>query len=479
MNKILLDLDDSIRLLVLKNETIIMLEEYDYSHETLNELYTKMITLSVEEVVVITHNVWSSCAYAGSCIALEFEELIKTPLSNVSKQDITKIIDIANKAGIEKVHFIEKIGYFIMFGTPNVCYVESARGMKHLICVNGCIEDFCVSTQSSLKKNIDRFCQSNNLTEVVNENELYSTNALMAFTNAASMLTDEKLVYYLSVFAYALLADSTYRYDASVIKREVVATPIAIAVDSKAEESDDSTAYDDGSGPSMRGVDKKSRKGEKSSSSKQSRRNKNNRGVAEKDRASDDDLTLPNDGIIDADLLRERKFVKEVPIKKSKATKVMAAIMVLMLFAAGGSFGYFYFVACNWVKDSRVAISQYTTQIEALSKLNSDYQYFLDEDTSKYYSVFNKVMPLVSSLQYDVKQLHSSESGQYLVIGIMNDGVNDGVDAFLASLHDEGLKTELLNVSEVTTVGTQTSTEQGGEGEAPIAKEILLKVKLD
>ena len=200
-----IDLDDRIKTLLLKDDTIIELREADYINDTLSILKAQLSDYNVDKVTVITHNFVSACIYSNSCVAFEADFNDQINVSSVNLQDMQVIKALTDECNIHDVRFVDKIGYFYSMGNRDTCYVDQQAGMYRLICVQDGLRDYMMCSQTILDQRLKDFCEKNNLQRVVYEKDLTDVDNLMFFTNASMVLDDPVTVHDLSVFAYACM----------------------------------------------------------------------------------------------------------------------------------------------------------------------------------------------------------------------------------------------------------------------------------
>lgn len=213
----LVDLDDTVRTLLLCDDTIIELREINYTVDLLDKLFVQLSKYQVDKLSVITHGVLSSCLYENGCVAYSTTVDGEILLCSINKDDVCAIKELANKCNISDVTFYDKLGYYLALGRKGVCYVDKHNGMQTLLAVdNGKLTKLSMCTENSLSERIDGFCTDNNLQSICNGDELSDEDNLMFFANAAMVLDDERTVHDLSVFAYACLAlcsDACFNFD--------------------------------------------------------------------------------------------------------------------------------------------------------------------------------------------------------------------------------------------------------------------------
>lgn len=236
-----IDLDDRIKTLLLKDDTIIELREADYLNDTLNILKAQLTGYSVDKVTVITHNFVSACIYNDSCVAFEADFNDQINVSSFNLQDMRVIKALTDECGIHDVRFVDKIGYFYSMGNRDTCYVDQQAGMYRLICVQDGLHDYMICSQTILDQRLKDFCEKNNLQKVVYERDLTDVDNLMFFTNASMVLDDPVTVHDLSVFAYACmeadLGSCSYGFEVMENSTDAIISAVTEVVPASVEET--------------------------------------------------------------------------------------------------------------------------------------------------------------------------------------------------------------------------------------------------
>lgn len=202
----LIDLDDTVKTLLLCDDTIIELREFNYTVDLLDRLYVQLSKYNVRKLSVITHGVISSCLYENGCVAYQVVVGGETLLCSINEEDLAVIKALVERCNISDVTFYDKLGYYLAIGRKGVCYVDRHNGMQTLIKVdNANLVKVSVCTENSLQNKLDSFCAENNLQSVCYGDDLTDEDNLMYFANATMVLEDKVTVHDLSVFAYACL----------------------------------------------------------------------------------------------------------------------------------------------------------------------------------------------------------------------------------------------------------------------------------
>ena len=200
----LIDFDDTVKTLLLCDDTIVELREVDYTLDLLDKLFVQLSKYKVDKLSVITHGTLSACLYENGCVAYELSIGGETVLCSVNEDDVNAVQMLADRCGIQDVKFYDKLGYYLALGHKGVCYVDSYNGMRTLLAVDAnSVLKMSVCSRSDDK--LESFCSENNLQSVCEGVDLTDADNLMFFTNSATMLDDVATVHDLSVFAYACL----------------------------------------------------------------------------------------------------------------------------------------------------------------------------------------------------------------------------------------------------------------------------------
>lgn len=221
----MIDFDNSIKVLFIDDGVVLDLHEFAATNSCLDKVYTCLKEYSPNKVIVITHSNITSCLSKDSCVAFSVITPARELLGLLNTQEISKIIDVIDKAGVNDLAFVDKLGYYLECGTKDVCYVEDYLGIKRMLCLStNSIGDYAIATETGFNDRLDKFMKANNLTTVCNERELTDIPIVMCFVNSAMSLDEEQTLHDLSVFAYAYLAvdtESPFVYDTSVLERTV------------------------------------------------------------------------------------------------------------------------------------------------------------------------------------------------------------------------------------------------------------------
>ena len=105
MNKFFIDLADSVTTLFAKGRLIVGLEDFDYTEDFVDQLYSRMYGLPIDEVVVINHGIIDSSAKSNSIKlkGLNFKE---------SKSDREALMHILDVLKIPTYDFIEFASFY-------------------------------------------------------------------------------------------------------------------------------------------------------------------------------------------------------------------------------------------------------------------------------------------------------------------------------------------------------------------------------
>lgn len=220
----LIDLDNTVKTLLLKDDAILDFREISYSNDLLDKLYSQITFLGVEKVTVITHNILSSCLYQNGCIAFEVPHGSSVLLSTVNQIDIEQIMNLCQKAEIKDLKFTDFLGYVDSLHKKNVCYVEKYDGMFRLVSVGNNSINFSICSESGYDERLAAFNNANNLESVMMVSDLTCIDNLMFFTNSVMVMDedDSNLIHALSVFAWACMETGIYCYDSTVLKNSTV-----------------------------------------------------------------------------------------------------------------------------------------------------------------------------------------------------------------------------------------------------------------
>lgn len=221
MRHFLIDLDNTLKTLLLDDTVVLDFHEIAFSGDSLSALDEMIKGFKPDRITFITHNTMATCLYEEACVAFDLANENNTYLSLISKKDAEKLIDLCKQNGITDIKFVDKVGYYAFFNRHDVCYVEKFLGLNRIVVIyDDSIKEYSICTDSAINERLEKVKEVTGVTEVVYENNLQDICGLMYFANGSTFLDDDMCAHDLSVFVYACTADQRYTYGEDVITRD-------------------------------------------------------------------------------------------------------------------------------------------------------------------------------------------------------------------------------------------------------------------
>lgn len=219
MRHLLVDLDNQLKTLLLEDNVILDFHKIPFDKNAFGKVNKMIEGFNPTKLTFITHNVLSTCLYKDACVAFSLDGVEGEVLSLISSEDVSALLRIAGKNGLDDVSLVDKAGYYASFQNNEVCYVEKYLGLYRLYCFDATGVKYCICTEATLEEQQKKFMEKNSLTTVQKTEELSDVGNLMYFMNSVMLLDDDAMVQDLSVFAYACMENGVYRYSFDVRER--------------------------------------------------------------------------------------------------------------------------------------------------------------------------------------------------------------------------------------------------------------------
>lgn len=229
MIRAFVDLAENVAILLAKDRKIVYYEDFDYSSETLDVIFSKLTGLGIEEASVTLHGSVSEKLSDG-------DVAVANAFAKESYKDYRALIHMFSALGVPTVFFYEFAGYY-MFGIENqTLLVDQDNSQFKLIAYTDRIQYTSITTEVNLRQQALTVCNKYQLTKIVDVNSLVYDKLVGYFENADSVKPE--LRHRLALFAYTMTTDSeAYRVQNLSIDGHKVEVSATVAAPAPAQAS--------------------------------------------------------------------------------------------------------------------------------------------------------------------------------------------------------------------------------------------------
>lgn len=207
MVRVFIDLASNIALVLVKDNRIAYYEDFDYTVNVLDVLYSKLQDLKVEEAIVVLHGV-----IADKTELWDWEQ--KGLKVRESRADFDAFRHLFGALMIPKVFFYEFAGYYMTQATGRVLFVDQDDSQYQLLVYTDGFTQSQIVTSGNLQQSVRTLCNKYSLNHIVDVKNLVVPQFLEYFQNVQDVPED---VYpRISLFAFTVTSASE-----SCIVREV------------------------------------------------------------------------------------------------------------------------------------------------------------------------------------------------------------------------------------------------------------------
>lgn len=192
MNKAYVDFGTNVKVILMRDSTLVQYVTFDYSEDTLSYLYALLKEKSISELVYCIPSYFSKTLLADSS-ALSKETLaLSSGYFCVSLKDLQKLEHLAESLKISSVHYTE---HDALCTLDNGIYVMEYDNLYQVfVKVNAHLVEYDILTESLVEDAIQRYCLKYKLHDVIDYVNSYDLENLPAtFDNVFSIDNDDVL----------------------------------------------------------------------------------------------------------------------------------------------------------------------------------------------------------------------------------------------------------------------------------------------
>lgn len=206
MLKFYLELGAHAKTALVRDNTLIVYEEFDYTNDILDKLYNRLHSYNVDSFIVITNGILSTDSFSNAYKVFEMPSNGKTYSCYVSKTDIDRIAFLAKTLSIKDLRFVDKIGYYLTIKSDKTIFIDSVGGAYSCIAIGSDILSVSYNRYSLLESCLLHTATKFNTKNFVNVSSTSCQQLLKVYDNVENL--DETILTTLSVFAYTNLSIS-------------------------------------------------------------------------------------------------------------------------------------------------------------------------------------------------------------------------------------------------------------------------------
>ena len=129
MVKAYVELSDYVKLTILDDNYLMFYAEYNYNVDLLTTLYCKLHPAGVSELTVIMHGMLYEKSCKDDYVSCKCLLDGKYYYSNLNKQDVDKMIKLAELVGVQKLKIVDKFGYYDLLSQPPMIVVDRCNNL--------------------------------------------------------------------------------------------------------------------------------------------------------------------------------------------------------------------------------------------------------------------------------------------------------------------------------------------------------------
>lgn len=190
MNRAYVDFGSNVKVILMRNKTLIQYITFDYSEDSLSYLYALLNEKSIKEIVYCVPSYFSKALLTDSASLTEEKLTLASGYFCISLKDLQKLEHLAEALGIENVAYTEH--RFLCNDDNCICVMELDNLYQVFVRSNGKLVEYDTLTEELVESIIQRYCLKYNIKNVVDLVNSTETDKLSeCFDNISSDSTKD------------------------------------------------------------------------------------------------------------------------------------------------------------------------------------------------------------------------------------------------------------------------------------------------